>query len=368
MALVAQRVGDHPVVEQTFVVLPLTDTKRSSGAEASDAFVGAVPDTMLNTVPDTAPDTAPVTFSETSTDAILAASPDTIGAIEVDTRSSNELVFQQAENIPNPPSLGQTKLTPKEIHPNPGKAFGTAPTTTPQLVSRTASAKSAKPSKPADLQAPATQKPPTLAASARSKKRTPIPLAPVAAPSTPAAADEFAVPTDQSPPAFLPEVITPDPPVPVEPPILIITAAPTPVISTGASSSASSGPATIPASAIVIVNPPPVIQAATPVLVAPVTPAPAPATPAPFVSSTTTKPALVVQQAYQLSNGTVGVHCVGNQIVLDFATPAPGASVKVKSSGPDEVKLKFRSKSGDTSRSDSDFSAVCRRGTPAREN
>jgi hypothetical protein len=251
------------------------------------------------------------------------------------------------------------QVTPKEIHPNPGKAFGTAPTTLP--VQQTVSAKSAKPTEPKPT---ATQKPRASSASTRAPKRPPIPLAPAATPQNPVPAEQLLTPTEQNPstviPSVAPVVITPPAPVPVEPPVLIITAAPTPVAPTAVSPVS----VTIPASAIVITTSPPTPIQPTPVTPTPATPTPTPA-PTPTIASTT-KPAPVVQ-AYQLSNGSVGVHCVGNQIVLDFATPSPGASLRVDSSGPEEVKLRFTS-SGGSDRSDSQFVAFCRRGVPTRDD
>jgi hypothetical protein len=87
---------------------------------------------------------------------------------------------------------------------------------------------------------------------------------------------------------------------------------------------------------------------------------PAPvSTAVPIPVTTSALPALTTvvprPTAYSLPNGSVGVHCSGpSTIALDFATPAPGSTVKVGNAGPEEIEVKFKG----TDR-ESEFHAKC---------
>lgn len=429
VALVAQRVGDEPIVEQSLVVLPLntntSPTPSRSGAGSTEVAGVAAGNVLGGAVGNvlTVADPIASTLASIRAQPLSAHLSDTEAempktGLVIASRSTN-LAFDQAwtaENsrprstVPsatpahqNAASTTQTNSSPsasalllrqqgiatraqvqptqvqptqiqprqvqptqiqptqREVHPNPEKAFETALTTTHRADTPTASAKLAKP--------PSTRrfKPPISPISEHVSKR-PTDLAPSAGPSN-APADEFSNPIDQSTFVFAPSEISQAPTAAIEPPLLIITAAPTPLSAIGTSPSVL---VTIAPSAIIITNSPspslPALSMPTSnQILAAAAPAGATSLTSPATVGTATKPATVTQQAYQLSNGTVGVHCIGNQIVLDFATPAPGVSVSVKGSGPDQVQLRFKS-TGDSGRSDSEFTATCVRGTPTREN
>jgi hypothetical protein len=418
VALVAQRVGDQPVIEQSLAVLPLnvnTSVSTEAGANGTETVsrleapspsdVSATGAEDVRSVPETSPASTDLVFdlgwsgeNPSIPTGLVGETPPTQGTGGTNNapKDQRELPSTQAHvttpgsqngasnrsqttayNEPNASTNNATmsvtkvgtaaaakgQATQQEIHANPGKAFGTAPTTLLGPAPKIVAAKLAKPPDPS-ITVPKKSRASTP--SARTSK-PPVPLIP-AIPANPVPAEELVTSADlnQNPAFLAPDIIIPPAPVPVEPPLLIITAAPTPVASVGATATASP---TIPASAIIItMSPAASIQPSTQVAsVAPATPTFA-AVSTPVNISTTTKPSPVVQQAYQLSNGTVGVHCVGSsQIVLDFALPSAGVSVRVESSGPEEVKLRFRS-GGDSERSNSEFVARCRRGTPTREN
>ncbi len=56
------------------------------------------------------------------------------------------------------------------------------------------------------------------------------------------------------------------------------------------------------------------------------------------------------------------MHCNGNAIVLDFATPIPGASVMVANPGPEEIEVSFK-KDG----RESGIHARCQAGVPRED-
>jgi hypothetical protein len=251
------------------------------------------------------------------------------------------------------------QLSQPEIHANPGNAFATSPPTT-------AKANRLRPPKPVSKATKPTRPPIPLASA-------PIVATPIVQSAQIDSVGEQLPTVSATTPVPLPALV----PEPIElPSVIVINTPPVPV-----------SPAvgvTIPAPAILVTNVVPTVPtpAATPAAnpstpASPASPAAAPisatvptATPKPVLTTTapvtTIKPAAVVQ-AYQLTLGSVGVHCAGNQIVLDFATPSSGTSVKVENSGPEEVKLVFRtSGDGDSDRSHNEFSARCRGGVPTR--
>ncbi len=88
-----------------------------------------------------------------------------------------------------------------------------------------------------------------------------------------------------------------------------------------------------------------------------------PTTTSPGVTSTTasspTSTAPPQSAAFSTKLGNVGVHCNANVIVLDFATPVSGASVRVANAGPEEIEVHFRKDA-----QESEIHLVCRSGAP----
>jgi hypothetical protein len=283
-----------------------------------------------------------------------------------------------------------------EIHANPGKVFGVSSASTKpapfgspsEIVSKQKSAKAARPpiplapspkvdlsstvqkrteqpltagAIPADqpqtenTQAPAAPVPtagPSLAALAETPITLTIAAPPIPLSPSPSASLSGSTPIGAAPLTLAPPVN----PAPIAPNVVAV-----PAIS-----------ATIPATSIAVYTSAPAPQTTPPTATNAPTSASSTALPtaAPTFVTTTTKLAAVVQQAYQLTNGSVGVHCIGNRIVLDFATPSPGASAKVENSGPEKIELTFKSSGGESenSKNETEFSARCVGGIPSRGN
>jgi hypothetical protein len=360
---------DHPWAIGDSGVATTDAAQTTSAVDAGNAANGVAAKKVTNQVPPDSSGTPSTTASVRSTAKLVEPKQvPTKSTLMAPKNPSIVLPTIADANVLARPLA--TEVRAKEIHANPGKAFGTSPTTS-----------TTKPSP--DVQAAAVPAPKTRPSKATKTLKPPIPLANsqpapgagIASPNDAAAVEQFetsnsnaalalAAPNDGA-------AAAPATPSAESPPVLIITTPPVPVVpAAGLPAQATS--ATIPASAIVMTTSPPSTPANPPTLPTIASPVvnssnTSGATP---VSSTTTKPVAVGQQAYKLSNGSVGVHCAGNQIFLDFATPSEGATVKVESSGPEKIELTFKSSEGgsERSRSETEFSARCVGGSPVRGN